>query len=52
MRAFLFVPALTTFFESDRGHEPRLSLSGRAAVLAILRRKRAGPDQMQNGFRL
>lgn len=38
------------FFESDGGHEPRLSLSGRATVFAILRKKRMSLDQMQAAF--
>ncbi|MBE1508609.1 hypothetical protein [Rhizobium viscosum] len=35
------------YFESDGGHEPRLSLSGRATVFAILQ---ANLDQMQSAF--
>lgn len=38
------------FFESDGGHEPRLSVSGRATVFAILRKKRMSLDQMQKAF--
>lgn len=38
------------FFESDGGHEPRLSVSGRATVFAILRKKRMSLDQMQAAF--
>lgn len=38
------------FFESDGGHEPRLSVSGRATIFAILRKKRMSLDQMQQAF--
>ena len=38
------------YFESDGGHEPRLSVSGRATVFAILRKKNASLDQMQKAF--
>lgn len=38
------------FFESDGGHEPRLSVSGRATVFAILRKKRMSLDEMQAAF--
>lgn len=38
------------FFESDGGHEPRLSLSGRATVFTILRKKRMSLDEMQKAF--
>lgn len=38
------------FFESDGSHEPRLSVSGRATVFAILRKKRMSLDQMQAAF--
>ena len=38
------------FFESDGGHEPRLSVSGRATVFAILRKKNASLDDLQRAF--
>ena len=38
------------FFESDGGHEPRLSASGRATVFAILRQKKRSLDEMQRAF--
>ncbi|MGV1867625.1 MULTISPECIES: hypothetical protein [unclassified Rhizobium] len=38
------------YFESDGGHEPRLSASGRATIFAILRKKRASLDQLQAAF--
>ena len=38
------------YFEGNGGHEPRLTLSGRAAVFAILRRKKATLDDMQRAF--
>lgn len=38
------------FFESDGGHEQRLSTSGRATVFAILRKKKASLDEMQRAF--
>ncbi len=38
------------FFESDGGHEPRLSVSGRATVFAILRKKKASLDELQRAF--
>jgi len=38
------------YFESDGGHEPRLSVSGRATVFAIFRKKNASLDQMQQAF--
>lgn len=44
------VKAGPPFFESDGGHEPSLSLSGRAAVFAILLKKRMSLDHMQSAF--
>ncbi|WP_093003782.1 hypothetical protein [Rhizobium sp. NFR07] len=38
------------YFESDGGHETRLSVSGRATVFSLLRRKRTSLDQMQHAF--
>jgi len=38
------------YFESDGGHEQRLSTSGRATVFSILRQKKASLDQMQQAF--
>ncbi len=38
------------FFESDGGHEPRLSVSGRATVFSILRKKGKSLDEMQRAF--
>lgn len=38
------------FFESDGGHEPRLSASGRTTVFAILRQKKRSLDEMQKAF--
>jgi hypothetical protein len=38
------------YFESDGGHEQRLSVSGRAAIFAILRKKKASLDQLQAAF--
>jgi hypothetical protein len=38
------------YFEGNGGHEPRLTLSGRAAVFAILRKKKATLDDMQRAF--
>ncbi|MBO9102095.1 MULTISPECIES: hypothetical protein [Rhizobium] len=39
-----------SYFESDGGHEPRLSASSRATIFAILRQKRASLDQLQAAF--
>jgi hypothetical protein len=38
------------YLESDGGHEHRLSASGRATVFAILRKRKASLDQMQQAF--
>ena len=38
------------YFEKNGGHEPRLSVSGRATIFAILRKKRISLDQLQAAF--
>lgn len=44
------VTAGPPYFEYDGGHEPRLSLSGRAAVFAILRKRKVSLDELQEAF--
>jgi hypothetical protein len=38
------------YFEGDGGQEQRLSVSGRAAIFANLRKKKASLDQLQAAF--